>query len=143
MADIRHEFLISAPPARVFQAISTPAGLDAWWTKSSDGAPVEGTKYKLGFSPGYDWEGVVRAVTPGEAFELELTSADEDWTGTRVGFALEVAGRNTRVSFHHTGWRDANRHFCVSSFCWAMYLRLLKRYVEAGERVPYEKRLEA
>ena len=143
MADIRHELLISAPPARVFQAISTPAGLDAWWTKSSEGEPTEGRRYRLGFSPGYDWEAVVRSVTPGEGFELELTGADEDWTGTRVGFVLETAGRNTRVSFHHTGWREANRHFSVSTFCWAMYLRLLKRYVEAGERIPYEKRLEA
>jgi hypothetical protein len=33
-------------------------------------------------------------------------------------------------------------HYRTSSFCWAMYLRLLKRYVEHGEVVPYEKRLD-
>ena len=31
----------------------------------------------------------------------------------------------------------------TSTFCWAMYLRLLKRFVEAGEVVPYAERLDA
>ena len=37
----------------------------------------------------------------------------------------------------------ANAHYRTSAFCWAMYLRLLKKYVETGEVVPYERRLEA
>jgi uncharacterized protein YndB with AHSA1/START domain len=32
---------------------------------------------------------------------------------------------------------------CVSCYCWAMYLRVLRRYLEHGERVPYEGRLDA
>jgi uncharacterized protein YndB with AHSA1/START domain len=143
MPDIRHEFPISAPPARVFQALATPAGLDAWWTLTSEGEPVVGQVYRLGFGEGYDWEAVVRAVTPDESLEWELTKADDDWTGTRVGFQLHPGDGETRVEFHHTGWREANRHHRVSSFCWAMYLRLLKRYLESGERVAYARRLEA
>jgi len=142
MSDIRHEFSISAPPAQVFKAMATPAGLDAWWTLTSDGEPVAGRTYSLGFGPGYDWEAVVRSVTPDVELEWEFTKADGDWTGTRVGFKLEPGGGLTRVLFHHDGWREANRHYRVSSFCWAMYLRLLKRYVEAGERVPYANRLD-
>ncbi|MCH8956850.1 SRPBCC domain-containing protein, partial [candidate division KSB1 bacterium] len=37
---------------------------------------------------------------------------------------------------------EANEHYRVSCYCWAMYLRLLKRYVEHGETVPYEDRLD-
>jgi len=143
MPDIRHGFPISAPPARVFQAMADPAGLDAWWTLRSSGEPVAGHRYTLGFGPGYDWEAVVRSVTPGVELEWEITKADADWTGTRVGFRLDASGGETRVEFHHTGWPEANRHFRGSSFCWAMYLRLLKRYVEGGERIPYAKRLDA
>jgi hypothetical protein len=29
----------------------------------------------------------------------------------------------------------------ISTYCWAMYLRILKRWLEFGEQVPYEKRL--
>lgn len=46
------------------------------------------------------------------------------------------------VLFYHTGWKEANAHYRISAFCWAMYLRLLKRYVESGERVRYEERLD-
>ena len=49
----------------------------------------------------------------------------------------------TQVRFHHVGWPEPSEHYRISCFCWAMYLRLLKRYVEKGERVPYEARLDA
>jgi len=48
----------------------------------------------------------------------------------------------TQVHFHHTGWPDADDHYRVSCYCWAMYLRLLKRYLEHDEVVPYEDRLD-
>jgi hypothetical protein len=82
---------------------------------------------------------VTRCV-PGEAFEIEIVRAGEDWTGTRVG--SQLAEGATRVRFHHVGWPKLNEHYHVSCSCWAMYLRVLKRYLEHGERVPYEKRLD-
>ncbi len=60
-----------------------------------------------------------------------------------MGFALAPMEGGTHVAFSHTGWPAANAHFRTSSFCWAMYLRLFKRYVEAGEVVPYARRLDA
>ena len=33
MPDIHHDFPIGADPRRVFEALSSPAGLDQWWTK--------------------------------------------------------------------------------------------------------------
>ena len=87
---------------------------------------------------------VFSAVTaPGAEFELRITRADEDWTGTLVGFSLEEEGGGTKVSFSHRGWPGPNAHFRRSSYCWAMYLRVLKRFVEAGETVEYEKRTGA
>jgi uncharacterized protein YndB with AHSA1/START domain len=143
MADIVHDFVISAPPNRVFQAMATSSGLEAWWTLSSAGDPVPGGLYRLNFGPGHDWEAIARHVVPDKELEWELTRADADWIGTRVGFSLAPGRGVTQVAFRHTGWRDANDHFRSSSFCWAMYLRLLRRYLESGERVPYAKRLDA
>ena len=143
MPDIYHDFPIDASPDRVFDAVSLPEGLDTWWTDSSAGVPASGNRYELDFGPGYVWGALVTRCEPGEAFELALTSADPDWTGTRVGFRLEAKGDKTVVRFHHSGWREGNQHYRTSSFCWAMYLRLLKRYVETGEVVPYAARLDA
>jgi hypothetical protein len=59
-----------------------------------------------------------------------------------VGFALEDLGNGrTWVRFHHTGWPDASEHYRTSSHCWALYLRILRRFVEHGETVPYADRL--
>ena len=71
-----------------------------------------------------------------------LTKADDDWKGTRVGFHLAAIEGGTQVRFHHTGWPRLNEHYRISCYCWAMYLRILKRYVEHGEAVPYDQRLD-
>lgn len=143
MADIMQQFPIKASRQQVFDAVSTPAGLDLWWTKRSSGEPREGAEYELWFGPEYDWRAVVSRCVPGSEFEFEIVNAQEDWLGTRVGFLLDEHEGVTQVRFHHLGWPVANEHYGVSCHCWAMYLRLLRRYLEHGEVVPYEDRLDA
>jgi uncharacterized protein YndB with AHSA1/START domain len=141
MPDIFHDFIIKVSPDRVFNAVSTPQGLDTWWTKTSSGTPKIGAKYELNFGPNYIWHArVTKCVAPTE-FELEIFNSDPDWNGTRVGFHLR-GDKTTNVSFHHTGWPAANDHWRVSCYCWAMYLRILRRHLEHDESVPYEKRLD-
>ncbi len=53
MADILQDFPIAVPPARVYEAVSTPSGLDAWWTLTCSGEPEPGAEYALGFGPSY------------------------------------------------------------------------------------------
>lgn len=142
MPDIYHDFPIKAPIERVYDAISTPRGLDAWWTKRSRGRPAEGSEYELGFGPGYEWRARVTRAVPQAEFELLMTTADPDWAGTRVGFRLSNASGTTQVRFSHTGWPAPNEHWRVSCYCWAMYLRVLRRHLEHGETVPYEERLD-
>ncbi len=143
MADIFHQLPIKASPQKVFEMISTPGGLDVWWTKRCVGNPAEGAEYELWFGPAYDWRAVVSRCVPDSEFELVLTRSDADWDGTRVGFALEERDGVTQLRFHHTGWPELNEHFRVSCCCWAAYLRLLRRNLEYGEFVPYEDRLDA
>lgn len=133
---------IQAPAAKVFDAVSTAAGLDAWWTRRSAGKPKLGEVYQLWFGPGYDWRAKVTRCEKGVEFELELTESDADWLGTKVGVTLEAKGDRTWVRFRHSGWKTANEHYRITSNCWAMYLRILRRYLEQGEVVPYEDRLD-
>jgi hypothetical protein len=104
---------------------------------------MEGTEYELNFGPGFSWRAVVACCAADSEFELHITRADDDWTGTYVGFRLELRDRKTWVRFRHTGWPEPNEHFRISNHCWAMYLRVLRRYLEFGEIVPYDRRLEA
>jgi len=142
MPDILHDFFIQAAPDRVFAGCTTPAGLDAWWTLRSTGAPDPGSTYELFFGPEYDWRARVTRCVPDAAFTLELTEALPDWIGSTVEFDLTEVSGGTRVSFAHRGWRDETEHFRISSYCWAMYLRLLRRHIECGELVEYSRRLD-
>jgi hypothetical protein len=97
--------------------------------------------YELSFGPSFDWRATVRKCIKDRAFERELTSADADWIATRVGFQLEEKGGTTTAHFYHVGWPAENDHWRISCYGWAMYLRILRRYLEHGESVPYEARL--
>ena len=142
MPDILHDVPIRATPARLFAAVSSPAGLDAWWTLGATGEARVGAEYELFFGEEYDWRaGVVRCVADRE-FALRMNRASADWIGTEISFRLEAAGDVTWLHFAHEGWGAATDHYRTSSFCWAMYLRVLRRWLEAGEAVPYERRLE-
>lgn len=141
MADIFHNFLINAQKSAVFQAISEPFHLDIWWSESSKGKPGLKEIYTFSFGPEYNWQAHVSKYVPNETFELTFVSADNDWVGTKVGFTLRHENNNTEVRFYHTGWERNNEHYKISCYCWAMYLRILKRYLEFGEKVPYKNRL--
>lgn len=142
MSDIFCDVPIRAPQDVVFRAVSTPAGFDAWWTKTSAGHAVAGAEFELGFGPEYNWRARVTKCTSPSEFELQLVQSDPDWLGTRVGFRLEPQAQLTQLRFYHTGWRTANEHWRVSCYCWPIYLRLLRRHLEHGELVPYDQRLE-
>ena len=144
MPDILHDFPIAAPVSRVFEAVSTPAGLDRWWTLTSAGDPRPDGTFQLGFGPDHAWRARVSRCETDRCFELVLTDASPDWVGTRVSFDLQpAASGGTQVRFAHRGWPNESEHYRISSFCWAMYLRLLGRSVEIGEVVPYDDRLRA
>ena len=143
MADIFHYFTINTSLQSVFNGVSTPSGLDTWWCKNTIGNPELNGIYTLDFGPQYNWRAVVSKYIPNKEFELTITDADADWIGTKVGFSL-LSNKNdvTEIHFYHTGWPQDNEHYRISCYCWAMYLRILKRYLEHGEQVPYEERLE-
>lgn len=135
------QFSIKAGAVRVFEAVTTPQGLDTWWTKQSKGEAKLGSPYLLHFGPGYNWRARVTKCVQARAFELTMGESHADWMNTRVGFQLSEHNRTTTLEFSHLGWPAANEHYRVSVYCWAMYLRILTRQIEYGEAVPYEKRL--
>ncbi len=142
MPDVLHDFPIRATPAAVFAAVSSPVGLDAWWTLGASGEARVGAVFELFFGEEYDWRATVVRCIADREFALRIDRASVDWVGTEVSFRIEEAGDVSWLRFAHTGWGAATEHYRISSFCWAMYLRVLRRWVEHGEVVPYERRLE-
>lgn len=143
MAEILLDLPIGSSPDRVFDTISTPQGLDRWWTWASDGVAQLGATWRLCFGSDIEWRARVIAARKPHEFVLEIAEAAPDWIGTRIEFRLVRGNDTTWLQFRHTGWRQAGDHFRVSCNCWAMYLRLLRRSLEYGEFVEYEDRLTA
>lgn len=142
MADIRQIFFIKARPEKVFEGVSTPEGIGNWWSLSCSGKPAPGENYELGFGPDYQWKAEVSKCTPHREFELTMKESDDDWKNTRIGFNIQPDENGSKVEFYHTGWPSDNEHHRISTYCWAMYLRILKLNLENGYKVPYEERLD-
>jgi uncharacterized protein YndB with AHSA1/START domain len=109
---------ISAPPTRVFRALTTPTQLSAWW-----GTPGMYTTrdWQLDLRPGGAWsckaEGADGSVSTIEGvFELiEAPSRlvmtwSPSWDGfavTRIEYRLEPTPSGTRVKVVHDGFASA------------------------------------
>lgn len=143
MYEILHDLHINAKPSEVYSMISKPRGLNKWWTLEAEGVPEEGSRYRFFFSDEYDWAGIVTKAEIEDYIEWRMVDCDEDWNDTLVGIELTPSDQGTQVLFYHKNWKKANHHFRRTSYCWATYLRLLKRYIEHDEFVPYHHRNNA
>lgn len=140
MAKILHQFNVEAPTKKIFEAFTSQDGLNSWWTLQSAGKPEKGNIYTFYFGEKYDWRAEVVKVNR-TSLTWKMTQAMDDWMPTKVGFKLVKNGKNsTTVQFSHDGWRKANEHFAITSFCWGQLLQGLKNFVETGAVVPFEKR---
>jgi uncharacterized protein YndB with AHSA1/START domain len=141
MPHIRHDFFIRSTPDKVFRAITTASEVDKWWSLECSGTPAMGGEYHLFFGEDWDWRARVSRYEPDSTFEWEMTVSMDDWIGTKVGFELSPTDGGTKIRFYHSGWTEESEHFRISSYCWAMLLRLLKVYVETGKVMSHAERL--
>jgi len=136
---IFHDLTIEMTVEEVFAAITTPKGLNSWWTKKASGQPKIGEKYQFYFDPEV-WNAKVVLCQPDQMICFEMIQTDTDWEGTQLRFTLTAAETGTFLRFEHVGWKGINDHFRRTSYCWAIYLNGLKKYLEKGIVMPYEER---
>ncbi len=140
MPDIHLDLWIAASAKKIYSHLSTPEGLSSWWPENARWLDDNKSEIEFDFGPGYIWTARVLNNIHNKNIVFKMTQSDEDWNGTLVGFELENEDSDVRVRFSHTGWPELNDHYRRSAFCWAMYLRVLKRHLEYGENVPYSQR---
>ncbi|MCG2611541.1 SRPBCC domain-containing protein [Flavobacterium sp. SM15] len=141
MATIYHDFTINATKERVFEAISTPEGLNNWWTLRCSGNPELNEEYNLYFAEQYNWFAKISKFIINEDIEYKITHAMAEWLPTSFGFKLkEIKPNVTYVEFYHSGWENVNQEFRIASYCWANLLRQMKQYLEEGIITPFEQR---
>lgn len=135
-ADIWHEVIVKAPPAKAYAALTEVNQLAGWWTGDTRGESRLGGKLDFRFGK-FRQVMEVTALKPGALVRWRAQKPGvEDWVGSDIEFRLFPQEQKTRVLFHHSRWQaDAGmRAHC--SMSWATYLMSFKQLVEMGEGWP-------
>lgn len=137
MHDIVHELTIAVPPAQVYDAVTTQAGLAGWWTTDCAATPVIDSEATFGFE-GHSLVFTMRVdlLEPPELVHWECTGGPDEWVGTKVAFRIEGIDGVSNVRFWHGEWEFEDGVLPRCSFQWAMYLDSLRRYLETGTGSP-------
>ena len=102
---IRHTFTLNIPIDRVWNAIATSEGLDAWLMPNNF-VPLIGGKFQFQSTPMGPWDGVVhcRVLDLKKPRRLVISwrvLADYE---TKLSFGLEEKDGQTQVTITHDGW---------------------------------------
>jgi uncharacterized protein YndB with AHSA1/START domain len=126
---------VARPVAEVFEAVTDPKQMSAYFTTGGASAPLaEGTTvlWKFGDYPGEIPVRVTRLV-PNERIEISW-DAEEGSYQTAVVMTFEQADRgSTRVRVVETGWRQSEKGLKASyqnCYGWTQMLCCLKAHLE-------------
>lgn len=141
MPTIFHTYQVAVSKAAFFEAVTTPAGLNNWWTLQCTGTPKLEEIYNFNFTDQFNWYAKISKYEEYSCVEFSMLQAMEEWLPTKFGFVLtEISENLTEISFYHSHWETESKEFKVASFCWAMLLNQLKNYLEKGIITPFENR---
>ena len=109
MTNIVHQLDVHAPAAKVREAITTEAGLGAFWTDQVRAEPAVGSKAWFGFGPNADisFTFAVTAIDD-DLVEWKCIDGPDEWVGTTVRWQLSPADHGTTVRFEHRDSRTAD-----------------------------------
>jgi uncharacterized protein YndB with AHSA1/START domain len=134
---IEQTYLIRAPPAKVFGALTEPKGLARWFVESAVVDLREGGAYRLSWGPQVSMKGKVHSFTAPKKLVV-------DWHDRMPGgkefdtvatFKLRKRGKATVLTVTHEGFRNGKAWvhlFGAIQSGWAYYLQNLKSVVEYG-----------
>lgn len=130
---LTYEFSTPAPPSALYEAISTQAGLRAWWCKDCDIAAEVGGKHALRF----DKQGT-RVNMGFELTELsegrvvwKCTSNDNPvWVGSSLAWDIRSEGGDTRLTLTHDGFAGGGPPYEMTAEGWNRFVDSLKEVAE-------------
>jgi uncharacterized protein YndB with AHSA1/START domain len=137
---IHHNLVVKAEIANVYNAISQSEHLKNWWPLQCSGIAEQGEVYNFNFTDEYDWYAEVLSCKMNHHIHYKITKSDTDWIATSFGFDLKASDNTVAIEFWHINWPACNGEYKQSSYCWAMLLNGLKKYIEKGIIIPFEDR---
>jgi len=109
MPRMNHQVPIAAPPAAVYAALATEAGLRSWWTADVHADEAVSGKAEFGFD---GRNGVFRmsiaALVPGKWVIWSCLGDRPAWAGTTLTWDIVKDGGGSVLRLTHAGWRWAD-----------------------------------
>jgi uncharacterized protein YndB with AHSA1/START domain len=140
MAELRHQILIKAAPAKVYAAIATQAGLAGWWTADSKTEDKVGGRAEFGFDKrGTVFHMKIEKLEPGKHLAWSCHGDPPEWDGTTLTWELSPQGESTTLRFTHGNWKSANDYYAMCNSTWGELVYRLRDYVEGKNPGPHWK----
>lgn len=146
MQHYHHSLIIAASPAAAHAALTTIAGLRAWWTEECEGTAAPGGTIHFRFgSVEKDMQvtrsepGEVRWVCTRAHLDVPSLSRKDEWVGTEMVFSLSagVAPGTVKLQFEHIGLVPSVECYAMCTSGWQHFLASLKQYLETGTGFPH------
>ena len=131
--EARQQYYVTAPPSKVFRALTEPRGLVSWFLSAAEIALTARGKFAFDWSQGYHMDGKVLSIRAptAVAFLWRDRLPSGRMVETRAAFTLLRKGRGTLLKLRHSGFHDPE-HFAECSARWAYYLTNLKSVLDHG-----------
>jgi len=121
--DIVHEIDIATTPERLFEVLTTQAGLSAWYTPDTE---VTANEVQFKFA------GLTTL-----RFRVEKFDVPEEWKSTPITFDIVPDRHSVTLKFRQSGFADGYRPLGGFSYCWGQYIRSIKLLLETGKGEPF------
>jgi len=137
MPDILHRIAANNTiREKLYEALTTTAGLAAWWTEDTSGVGYAvGGLLKFRF-PGGGFDMKVSSLQENQEVVWEVVAGEKEWIGTTISWDLKSVEGATVVLFKQANWKEATEFMHHCSTKWAIFLMSLKAYMETGKGAP-------
>lgn len=138
MKVIMHTVAIKAPRRRVYDALATRAGLQAWWTMTVTGEATVGGTLVFRFADVFKPEMRVDALEPDRTVRWTCIGGEPNWLDNVFVFDLTVDKGLTTLMFRQEYARELDdRTYGEFNYNWGYYLTSLKSLCETGTGAPF------
>jgi uncharacterized protein YndB with AHSA1/START domain len=138
MSDYQKTMRVQASADALYDAITTPAGLSAWWTEA-DGSGDAGGELRFQMTAPDPLRVHVDTATRPTAVRWTVTECtfEPEWVGTHPTFTVTpIDDRSCELEFRHVGLTDELECIDMCTRGWDHYTASLRSYVETGQGHP-------
>lgn len=132
---LNHQYLIRAPPARTFDAITRPEMLVRWLADRAELSPRKGGNYLLAWTDGPTHTGKVVEFEPGRRIALAWSWPGIALRGTVFRLSVKPEDGGSLLTIEHSGfpklakWTDL---YAGAEWGWTYFAMNLKSVLETG-----------